>query len=38
MSLCHQAVSFGTSQWVVMPCGREDNWRSGVTLTTRRRH
>ena len=35
--LCHQAVWFGTSQGAVMPCGWENNRRSGVTLAMRHR-
>jgi len=37
MCLCHQAVQFGTSQRVVMLCGREGNRRSGVALAMRHR-
>jgi len=29
---------FGTSQWVVIPCGWEGNHRSGVALAMRHRH
>ena len=37
MCLCHQAVSFGTGQGAVMPCGWEGNRRSGVSLAMRHR-